>query len=94
MRNRNLAVTFFGLVVLGFFVYLVLGSTDIKVVKETVNEMGEDTVRDAKSGIQKIQDAACEFSSSKVECEAEELKDDAEDAVEQYDHEFDQREYQ
>lgn len=90
MRNRNLAVTFFGLVVLGFFVYLVMGSSEIKVIKE----MGHDSVKDAKSGIQKIQDAACEFTSSEVECEAKELKDDAEDAVEKYDHEFDQREYQ
>ena len=94
MRNRNLAVTFFSLVLLSFFVYLVMGSSEIKVVNDTSNEMSEDSVRDVKSGVKKIKDTACEYSRNQVECDARELKDDAEDAIEDYHHEFDQREYQ
>ena len=50
MRNRSLVVTLFGLVVLGVFVYLVMGSSEIKVVKDTVSEMGEDFWKSLSGG--------------------------------------------
>lgn len=94
MRNRTIAITFFGLLTLGFFTYLVMNdSPDVKIATENVKEFGEDVVKESKSGIRKVEDAACELVNGEVECAAQELGNEVENASDEVRDHFSGREY-
>ncbi len=84
MKNNNLLVTFFGLLLLGICTYIVLaGNPGTSRVSEHAKELGRDTVKEVKSGVRKIQDEACELIDGKVECAAQKAKHRAQDAADE-----------
>lgn len=89
MKNKSgFIVTLIGFLLLAVGAYVVLdGNPPTKDVTEkavdNVRELGQDTVKEAKSGIRKIQDETCEMFDSKIECAAQKAKHKAQDAADE-----------
>lgn len=84
MKNNNLLVTIFGLLLLGICTYIVLaGNPGTREVSEHATELGRDAIKEVKSGVRKIQDEACELVDGKVECAAQRAKHAAQNAADE-----------
>lgn len=86
MKKKNsFVITVFGFALLTAATYVVLSSNSKteNVAKQAVNsarEIGQDAVKEAKSGIRKVQDETCEMFDGKLECAAQKVKHQALDA--------------
>lgn len=84
MKNNNLLVTTFGFLLLVICTYVVLnGNPGTQEVVDHAREIGQDTVKEVKSGVRKIQDETCELIDGKVECAAQKAKHKAQDAMDE-----------
>lgn len=87
-KKSGFIVTLFGFLLLAVGAYVVLeGNPPTKDIAETAadtaREIGQDTVKEAKSGIRKVQDETCEMFDSKIECAAQKAKHKAQDAADE-----------
>ncbi|WP_413560696.1 hypothetical protein [Bdellovibrio sp. HCB209] len=52
-------------------------------VKETAKEMGQDTKKAAKKGVNRVEEAGCEMVNGKMECAGKKLKNRASEVKEE-----------
>lgn len=83
-NNNNLFITLFGFLFLAVCAYIVLGGNpSTNNITEEVREFGQDTVKEVKSGVRKVQDKTCEMIDGKVECAAKKAKHEAQNAADE-----------
>lgn len=94
MKNKTFVFTFFGLLVLSAFAYVMMDdNSETRKITDSIKEVGHDSVREVKSGMRKIQDETCELVDDSADCAVDKVKHDADDAAEDIEDHFDQRLY-
>ncbi len=89
MDNKTFVWTFLGLLILSAFGYIFMsdGMEDMHM-SETVREIGQDSVKEVKSGMRKIQDPTCELVDGKIGCAVDEAVDNTKDVADDMNQRF------